>query len=286
VLGVAMAAGRFVAVILGAVVVLSGCSGGGGPLPESEDASAAPSSEASSSEVSISEGPASETTLSAEEYVARADEICDDTAAEFVAGYEDGLPQTKKADQRLGKAFEALRTQRIEALTALAPPPELHSDVERYLALRQESADLLVERGKALANEDEKQAARLLRREERGEEQWQALGTTIGYQSCDGLVEGSDRDAAVATVERFFTGPPRQVCAQLGSEPYLDALGGAKACAKAVTQSSKVKVRPDITGTEGYLATAEVENTGDGKPVSVQLIVEDGRWKILNFSYV
>ena len=179
-----------------------------------------------------------------------------------------------------------------ERFAALEAPEESADSWARYVETRERAAELVDAQAKALAAGEETTA-----REAAGEleallRERDAIGAELGIDACARVLPAED----VAEIEEAIelgaaSGDGDQVCSEVVSEILIEERfeGNFADCVRAQSTTPLAEaVRYErIYGIDEVLATAEIELSGGlrgGGPALVQLIPEEGAWRILEIS--
>jgi hypothetical protein len=123
------------------------------------------------------------TSLSREDFVSRADEVCMEAQRGFdrVQRSPAGTPQ---AAERQVEALIDVSRQALDELRAIAPPPELESDYELYLAARERALGFLEDGREAAADRDAQAYVRAKRRVAAEQGTRLQLAEAVGLADC------------------------------------------------------------------------------------------------------
>ncbi len=225
-------------------------------------------------------------------FAAEADAICTDSTREQAeiakSGGSAGDFAATAAD--MSKLAESGTTS-VEQMQALDAPPD-GEKWDAYLENRRRAIAIVERRGAAAEREDKDgvdEAATdlnelLVERD--------ALAEQLGLQACARILPDQDEEQVREAVELASTsGDGKRVCEEVVAATYIDRTfgGSVERCARVQSraQPSKSVEFRDVYGVAGVLATAEVQLNGgalDGKSATLQLIYEDGAYRIFQAS--
>ena len=267
------------AALMVAMLFLGACSSGSS-TDDGED-NAAQETESSEPTPTEEAGPTSE------EFIAEADDVCTSTTQkgeEIIAAA--GIPETEKADLALGQDLLDLRRDRIQQLKALEPPEELEEQWNEYVNKREASFKLLEERyGLIKKGGNEEEAAKLLTKINKLDDEWQSIGREIGFTACAYTLAAEDKKQVEDLVTQFFEGEPSKTCSGFLAKPYLDYLGGKKGCVESLKTGSGISIS-DVEGVNGVSASAVITGSAYGKKGSVEATYIDGKYLIRTFYFL
>jgi hypothetical protein len=227
-----------------------------------------------------------------EGFETQAAELCSDAAVEQVelslAGRTgEETDAAAQAEQLQGSAEDF--AERFEALEA---PAEQAETWAAYVETRRRAADLVAAQAEALAEEEDAAANEAVTELNATLSERDELGAELGIDVCARVLPEAD----VAEIERAVelgavSSDGEMVCNEVVSSVLIEEgfAGSVERCIEAQSQGphSRSVTFERVYGVEGVLATVEAEledGIRDGGPVLVQLIPEDGSWRVLEIA--
>ncbi|MCB0876489.1 MAG: hypothetical protein R2718_08945 [Solirubrobacterales bacterium] len=221
------------------------------------------------------------------DFAAEAEAICVDAAREQA---DVSIESSDFADRLDASASAGAEAQ--ERSEALIPPDDLDDTWDRYLDNRSQSLELVDEIAAAVDDGDTGAAEAGVAEIEALVDDRDELAEELGLEACARNLPDEDEQQIREAVELASTSNDGdRVCEEVVSDAYIDRQfdGDVDACAKAQSRSVTVESVEfeDIDGVAGVLATVEVDLSGgslDGRSGTLQLVYEDGAWRVLETS--
>lgn len=120
-------------------------------------------------------------TLSKEEYIERADEICEDIDRQI---RELGEPEDPEAFEELVEEGTEITNNGLERLRELEPPEEDRDQINRMLNKIEEAVELLPEIQEALEDRDVEELQRLQTQVQAAANEAQEIAEDYGFEQC------------------------------------------------------------------------------------------------------
>lgn len=222
-----------------------------------------------------------------EEFIAEADAGCVETSRESNELYaKEGLPASFEEDVELLEKRLPISEEGVERASTVEPPEELADDYDEYLAERETFIDLLRQQLQVGQAGDEAAYIEFRGRLEDSSDVIDEAGRWVGLGACaQVLPEEQAEDVRAVIEDTATTGDPAH-CTEDYTENYVEAGGGLEQCksgeSEAENQAESVEIS-DVKGVDEVYAIATAMPTGgsaDGQELLVELVFEDGRWKI------
>jgi hypothetical protein len=224
---------------------------------------------------------------STEDFAAEADALCIETAEEVTALFnEEGIPQSFEEDVALLAKRLPIGEELLAEASDLDPPEDIADEYEAYLAELEENVALRNDALDAGEAGDESSYQSYLPRFEAQGDAIDAAAEASGLEACAGILpEDQVADVEAVIQDTATTGDPAH-CTEDYTANFVESQGGPEACEQGerdpANQADSVAVT-EVKGVDEVTARAEVTITGgplDGDDAFVELIFEDGRWKV------
>jgi hypothetical protein len=223
-----------------------------------------------------------------DDFIAEADAACTDSTREINELYaQEGTPQSFEEAVALGAKRLPISEEAVEKVSAIEAPDDLADDFDEYLAQREQYLDLL--RQQQQAGEAGDQASFDQLNAELGEtsDAADAAGEQVGLEACALVLPEDQVDEVTAVVEDTATTGDPAHCTEDYTENYVESSGGRAACEEGEQDPNNQLDSIEVTEVKGVdevyafvIATATGGPIDGSQEVQIDLVFEDGRWKI------
>jgi hypothetical protein len=174
----------------------------------------------------------------------------------------------------------------VEEVSAIEAPDELSDQYDEYLAARGAFLDVLHQTQQAGEAGDEAEFQRLNAQLEERSDAIDVAGEKVGLKACaQVLPEDQVADVRAVIEDTATTGDPAH-CTEDYTDNFVEASGGPEGCEAGekdpANQADSVDIS-EVKGVDEVYARAVVTPSGgpaDGQELIVELVFEDGRWKV------